>query len=168
VGKKAEISIGVMRREDLDQVLAIEQVSFNQPWSLSLFEQELRKPALSTSFVACTGERGSRSVLGYLVFWVVAQEMHILNLAVAPAGRRKGIAKLLILSGLRYALAKGARMAFLEVRASNRPARNLYHGLGFVNSALRKSYYDSPPEDALVMTLPEDAFVQAASAGNKT
>lgn len=167
MGRKAEISIDVMRRGDLDQVLAIEQASFAQPWSRALFEQELRKSALSTSFIACTRERGSRSVLGYLVFWIVAQEMHILNLAVAPVGRRKGIAKLLILSGLRYALARGARMAFLEVRASNTPARNLYHGLGFVISALRKSYYDSPPEDAMVMTLPEDAFVLAASAGKE-
>lgn len=166
MGKKAEVSIGAMRREDLDQVVAIEQASFTQPWSRALFEQELKKPALSTSMAAVAGEGRSRSVIGYIVFWIVAQEMHILNLAVAPAERRKGLARRLVLSGLQYAAAKGARTAFLEVRASNIRARNLYQGLGFVDSALRRSYYDSPPEDALIMTLPEDAFIQAASTGN--
>ncbi len=153
-----------MRHEDLDQVVAIEQASFTQPWSRALFEQELRKPALSTSLAALAGEGPGRLVMGYIVFWIVAQEMHILNLAVAPAERRKGLAGRLVLSGIQYAAARGARTAFLEVRASNIPAWNLYQGLGFVKSALRKSYYDSPPEDALVMTLPEDAFIQAASA----
>ena len=158
MGKKAEVAIGAMKREDLDQVLVIERSSFSAPWSRTLFEQELRKPVLSTSLTACAEQGGRRTVLGYLVFWIVADEMHILNLAVVASERRKGIARFLVMSGLRYAAAKGARTAFLEVRASNTGAQKLYQSLGFTGSALRRNYYDAPPEDAVIMTLSEGAF----------
>jgi ribosomal-protein-alanine N-acetyltransferase len=101
-------------------------------------------------------------VTGYIVFWLVADEMHILNLAVAPDSRRRGIARRLVLAGIKHARAKGARRAFLEVRASNIAAQKLYSSLGFMGTSLRRDYYDSPVEDAVVMTLEQRAFLSLA------
>ncbi len=148
-----------MTRDDLDQVLTIERASFAMPWSRQLFLRELHNPAISTLLVAFndSGSSGpgqrARGVTGYIVFWVVADEMHILNLAVAPAQRRQGIAKHLVQSALEKAYAKGARIAYLEVRASNAAAQKLYWGLGFTGISLRRGYYDRPTEDAVIMEL---------------
>lgn len=168
MGKTAEIKIGAMKVEDLDQVLEIEQASFSVPWSRKLFLAELSKPAVSTLLVAYgdrevpRGGRTVREVMAYIVFWIVADEMHILNLAVAAAYRRRGIAKKLIVSAVRYAYSRGARTAYLEVRASNTPAQRLYSSLGFTGSFVRRGYYDMPVEDAVVMMLSEGAFLSLA------
>jgi [ribosomal protein S18]-alanine N-acetyltransferase len=146
-----------MKKEDLDQVLAIEQDSFTMPWSRNLFLSEFRSPAVSTLLVALT-DRPLRQIAGYLVFWLVADEMHILNLAVMQEFRRQGIAKKLVLAGLRSAHQKGARRSFLEVRVSNTLAQKLYSSLGFTGTSVRRDYYDEPVEDAVVMTLEQHAY----------
>jgi ribosomal-protein-alanine N-acetyltransferase len=164
VGKTAKITIGVMTTDDLDQVILTEQASFAMPWSRQLFLRELHNPAISTLLAAFNdpGPSGKgldpRVVTGYIVFWVVADEMHILNLAVAPAQRRQGTAKHLVQSALEKAYAKGARIAYLEVRASNVAAQKLYLGLGFTGISLRRGYYDRPAEDAVIMELGPGAF----------
>ena len=164
MGEKAKSNIGAMTRADLDQALLIEQASFGMPWSRQLFLRELHNPAISTLLAAFkdpgpSGKRpAARVVTGYIVFWVVADEMHILNLAVAPARRLRGIAKRLVQSALEKAYAKGARIAYLEVRASNTAAQKLYLGLGFTGISLRKGYYDRPTEDAVIMELGPGAF----------
>ncbi len=84
--------------------------------------------------------------------------MHVLNLAVAPAHRRQGTAKRLVQSALEKAYIKGARIAYLEVRASNMAAQKLYLSLGFTGISLRRGYYDGPTEDALIMELGPRAF----------
>jgi ribosomal-protein-alanine N-acetyltransferase len=157
VGKETEITIDFMKKEDLDQVMAIEQASFSMPWSRNLFLSEFRSTGISTLMVALSSAP-ARTIEGYIVFWLVADEMHILNLAVAQHVRRQGIAKRLVLGGIKRAHLKGARRAFLEVRASNAAARRLYMGLGFTGTALRRDYYDAPIEDAVVMTLEAGAF----------
>ncbi len=154
-----------MRPDDLDQVMAIEGASFNAPWSRQLFLREFRNPAVSTLLVALDGGQSSRTVAGYMVFWVVADEMHITNLAVAQKERRQGIGEALARSGLRSGHRKGARLAFLEVRASNSAAQVLYSRLGFVQAGLRKGYYDNPREDAVVMALDQQAFLQLVNEG---
>jgi ribosomal-protein-alanine N-acetyltransferase len=159
VGKTTEIKIDFMKKEDIDQVLAIEQISFSMPWSGNLFLSEFRSPLVSTLMVSLSNKASKRTVTGYIVFWVVANEMHILNLAVAPDARRHGIAKRLVLAGISYAKAKGAHRAFLEVRASNSAAQKLYSSLGFTGTSLRRDYYDLPVEDAVVMTLEQRAFL---------
>ena len=85
-----------------------------------------------------------------------------MNLAVAPGQRQRGIARRLVLTGIRHAYAKGARRAFLEVRASNMFAQKLYSSLGFTGTSVRRNYYDSPVEDAVVMTLEHGAFLSLA------
>ena len=139
----------------MDQVLVIEQASFSMPWSRNLFLSEFRSPLVSTLLVARTDDG---NVAGYLVYWLVQDEMHILNLATTPVHRKKGIARKLVLAGLKRAYQKGAKRAFLEVRSSNAAAQKLYSSLGFTGIAVRREYYDAPVEDAVVMSLEEGAY----------
>jgi [ribosomal protein S18]-alanine N-acetyltransferase len=158
VGKEGTITITVMKKEDIDQVLEIEQASFSMPWSRNLFLSEFRSPLVSTLMVALADDPLSRRVIGYIVFWLVADEMHILNLATASGKRRQGVAKQLVFAALMRAYQKGAMRAFLEVRASNKAAQRLYSNLGFTGTSVRRGYYDSPIEDAVIMTLEQAAF----------
>jgi ribosomal-protein-alanine N-acetyltransferase len=158
VGEKTIITIEPMKKSDIDQVLEIEQASFSQPWSRNLFLSEFRSPLISKLLVSLAGDAPSRQVTGYIVYWVVGDEMHILNLAVAPAWRRRGIARALVVAGIRHAHKKGAARAFLEVRASNREAQKLYSSMGFTGTFIRRDYYDLPVEDAVVMTLDQGAL----------
>ena len=146
-----------MKKEDLEQILAIEQASFSMPWSKNLFLSEFRSPGISTLMVALA-DGPERSVIGYLVFWLVEDEMHILNLAIAPTFRRERVARKLVLDALKRASLKGAKQAFLEVRVSNSAAQKLYSNLGFVVTSVRREYYDKPVEDAVVMTLEQGAL----------
>lgn len=157
MGKADAITIDFMKKEDIDQVLAIEHASFSSPWSRNLFLSEFRSPRVSSLMVSLADSPG-RKVSGFIIFWTVEDEMHILNLAVAPEFRRQGIAKMLVLAALAHARRKGAKRAFLEVRASNIAAQKLYSSLGFTGIAIRRGYYDAPIEDAVVMTLEHGAF----------
>jgi ribosomal-protein-alanine N-acetyltransferase len=163
VGKTTTITIEPMKKEDIDQVLAIEQASFSQPWSRNLFLSEFRSFRVSTLLVALADDPGIRKVAGYIVYWNVENEMHILNLAVASEYRQRGIGRQLVLAGIKGASRNGATRAFLEVRASNSVARKLYSGLGFSGSFIRRSYYDAPVEDAVIMTLETGAFRSLAN-----
>lgn len=155
---KIRMMIDFMKKEDIDQVLKIEQASFSMPWSRNLFLSEFRSPLVSTLMVALADDPLPRSVIGYIVFWLAADEVHILNLATAPGQRRQGVAKRLVLAALKRAYQKGATRAFLEVRSSNAAAQKLYSNLGFTGTSVRRGYYDSPVEDAVLMTLEQAAF----------
>jgi ribosomal-protein-alanine N-acetyltransferase len=144
-----------MIKDDLDQVLAIEQTSFTMPWSRNLFLAEFRNAPVSLMLVARTSLE-PQAIIGYIVCWIVADELHILNLATELARRRKGIARHLVLAALKYGYERNVRRAFLEVRTSNEAALNLYEVLGFAKSIVRKGYYDLPVEDAVVMSLEHD------------
>lgn len=157
MGEAGTITIDRMAREDIDQVLAIEQASFTMPWSRNLFLSEFRNPKVSLMLVARSPESGGR-IISYIVCWVVADELHILDLATEPSWRRKGIARMLVLAAIRQGNAVGALRAYLEVRASNTAALLLYEGLGFTRSLVREGYYDMPVEDAVVMSLERDAL----------
>ena len=90
-------------------------------------------------------------VWGYLIYWVVADEMHILNLAVHPQQRRRSLARLLLTTSMTQARELGAQVAWLEVRPSNHPALHLYQSLGFKKVGRRPRYYDDTQEDALLL-----------------
>jgi ribosomal-protein-alanine N-acetyltransferase len=141
------IAIDPMTEGDLDAVLEIERVSFSSPWSRRMFESELLGNPFAFSFVV----RHAGSIVGYLCFWIVFDELHLLNLAVAPRSRRSGIGEEAVRWALAFGRARGAGTATLEVRASNHPARRLYEKLGFKSYAVRKNYYSDPPEDALLL-----------------
>ncbi len=165
MGKEDAVTIDMMKKGDVDQVLKIEQASFSMPWSRNLFLSEFRSPSVSNPMVALL-DGPVRRIAGFIVFWLVKDEMHILNLAVSPALRRQGIARKLVRAAIRLAHRKGAERAFLEVRASNAAAQKLYSSLGFAGTSMRREYYDSPVEDAVVMTLERGAFEQLAMQTN--
>jgi ribosomal-protein-alanine N-acetyltransferase len=94
---------------------------------------------------------GRDGILAYCAYRLVLDEMHVMNLAVRPGARRRGLGRFLLEAALTRAGRAGARRALLEVRAGNDAARALYAGCGFVLLGRRKRYYSDPPEDALVL-----------------
>lgn len=133
---------------DLPDVVEIENISFTIPWSKTLFFNEIYKQR-SIAKVAIIGEK----IVGYICANFVADEAHILNLAVHPDFREKGIAKTLVKNILEDLKETDCRFLYLEVRASNNAARELYEGFGFSVVGTRKKYYNKPEEDAVVMML---------------
>ena len=141
-----------MKKDYLEQVLGIERKSFPTPWRREMFIYELTSP-ISYNFVAITGGNKEELVLGYIIFWMVKEEVHILNLAINPPFRRLGIAHSLLLFTLDFSYNKGGRVYLLEVRKKNRAAINLYTKVGFVPWWIRKRYYADTGDDAIVMKL---------------
>jgi ribosomal-protein-alanine N-acetyltransferase len=88
---------------------------------------------------------------GYVIYWVIADEMHILNLAVHPVQRRQGIARALLTAALTQSRDQGAAVVWLEVRPSNTAALALYHSFGFEEIGVRPGYYTDNGEDALIL-----------------
>ncbi|OGK83461.1 MAG: ribosomal-protein-alanine N-acetyltransferase [Candidatus Rokubacteria bacterium GWC2_70_24] len=141
------LSLAPMTLDDLDDVLAIERVSFKTPWSRAAFRYELAQNRVARCMVARAGAR----LCGYLCLWEIGHEIHITNLAVHPEWRRRGIARALLESILADGRARGVLLAFLEVRPTNVEALGLYGSLGFRIIGERKGYYFDTGEDALVM-----------------
>lgn len=135
-----------MDRSHLEQIAALEQVCFSDPWSRMALEEELYNP--HASFIVAEDENAV--VMGYAGLHAVLDEGYIANIAVSPQHRRLGIASALIETYCRFA---AAHLAFLtlEVRASNAAAIALYTRHDFVQSGRRKNYYDNPKEDAILM-----------------
>lgn len=132
----------------------IESLSFAEPWTEEMFLHELDSDRIAESLVARVDEgSGEKRIVGFLCAWVVGGELHINNIGVHPSYRRRGIASQLLEEVLRRARAKGARVGYLEVRASNEAATALYTCYGFKSIGLRRSYYDHPQEDAIVMRM---------------
>lgn len=136
-----------MTKQHLSQVLSIERDSFTHPWSEGAFVAELEKSS-SHCIVAILNDK----VVGYAVLGVVLDEGSLLDIAVDKAYRRQGVAKLLFDELLR--IANDTKLSFitLEVRNSSTPAISLYKAMGFERVAVRKNYYSSPVEDAVLMT----------------
>lgn len=143
----ARVTVRPMAVADLDRVCEIEQAVFALPWSRRSFESEVCGDPCSMSWVA----EQDGCVVGYLVAWHVADELHIGNLAVDPARRGGGIASGLLASVLAAADEHGIEYAALEVRVSNDRTIRLYERFGFCGVAIRKAYYEDNGENALVM-----------------
>ena len=132
--------------DEIDDVLAIEQASFTNPWTREMYLAELENEGVSFFYLA---RDNGRRVVGFCSFWRVLDELHINNLAVLPELRRQGVAAALLERVLIEGARLGARRAMLEVRRSNVPARQLYEKFGFVVAGTRSRYYTNPVEDAL-------------------
>ena len=145
------VTFDSMRREDLPEILVIEHLSFSEPWTEEMFLHELSSEGIADLLVARADERSGPWIAGFLCAWIVAKELHINNIAVHPAYRRRGVASQLLEEILRRAMAKGATAGYLEVRASNDAAKALYQRYGFKLIGRRRNYYDHPREDAIVM-----------------
>ena len=135
-----------MERRHVPQVAALEKRCFCDPWSEGSIASELENP-LSRWLVALEGEQ----VLGYVGSQTVLDESDMMNLAVDPAFRRRGIARALVCALMEQLRKMGSRCLTLEVRASNESAQALYACLGFVQVGRRKNYYHHPKEDALIL-----------------
>ena len=133
---------------DLPEVMELERLAFANPWTPGLFLHEL-KLSFSRVYLARSGN-GARRLLGYICRWVVGDEVHILNIAVHPDGRRAGTGRALVQRVLDDAAAQGAVSVSLEVERSNQAAAALYRAMGFTETGLRRNYYGEG-EDAIIM-----------------
>lgn len=149
-GENDPLVIRHMAAEDLGRVLRLDQMCFSIPWTESNFRFEIESNENAIPLIAET-TRGE--LVGEAVTWVIGPEAHIATIAVHPHYRRMGIAQLLLLASLREAQLRGARVALLEVRESNRPAQRLYEKFGFQVVGSRPRYYQDNHEDALLMDL---------------
>ena len=146
------IVIEPARLSDIDDIVAIENQAYRFPWSRSLLLAEINGEKFSYVYVARLQQDSSvpQKMIGYNYFWVVSDEVHILNLAVAPDYQRQGYGRQLMEFALDFGRERGATSAFLEVRASNTIALQLYTKSGFFQIGIRKKYYGGE-EDAYVL-----------------
>jgi len=152
-----------------DQILAIEEASFPSPWTQKAFLEETRNP-VSHVWALKQGEH----LLAYICFWMFAGEVHLLNVAVHPEWRRRGLGSMLLERMKAIASSEGVEKIWLEVRPSNLAARNFYQKAGFEEIGRRKRYYTDTGEDAIVMSVKSDRlsvqlkdFVSWATEANK-
>jgi [ribosomal protein S18]-alanine N-acetyltransferase len=138
------VSIRSLAYSDLPQVIAIERRSFPTPWSLAMFVLELSKPS-----GVCLAGLDRKKLAGYLVCSRYDQVWHLMNIAVDPAMRRRGLASRMLEEMLERA---GTDASYtLEVRTSNAPAIALYERFGFRSAGVRRRYYADNGEDAVIM-----------------
>jgi ribosomal-protein-alanine N-acetyltransferase len=135
----------VATQSDLPIMVQIEEECYPLPWSQQQFVQELKNRV--ATLLVCEIEQ---QITGYICYWLIDAEMEILNLATAPAARRKGIAVRLMTEAFSRCSVNKLSAAWLEVRATNRAAIALYRQSGFAPSGIRKGYYQDG-EDAIVM-----------------
>jgi ribosomal-protein-alanine N-acetyltransferase len=141
--------------ESLSEILKIEEACFSAPWTRKMLEAELSGNPFAYFLVA--RHKGGTGVvgeaIGYLCYWIVFEEVRLMNLAVIESMRHQGIATSLVATALQTGLSQSAHRAVLEVRASNRAAQHLYEKFGFSRTAVRPKYYAKPEEDAVLMEL---------------
>jgi [ribosomal protein S18]-alanine N-acetyltransferase len=135
-----------MRREDLDEVLSIEQSSFATPWTRNMFLKEISNPnAIPVVFLL------DGSIVGYVCFWLVMDEAHLMNISIHPQERGQGLGTE-ALAYLDNACRKHRLSKIvLEVGRRNARARRLYKKSGFQTVGFRKGYYSDVNDDALIM-----------------
>ncbi len=152
-----------MTLKDLDEVLAIEQASFSSPWTRNMFVQELSN-SISRSLTLWTILPESSVLVGYMIYWIVAGEVHLQKIAVKPEYRRRHWATFLMKALFQSAWDERCRIVVLEVRRSNIAAQKLYEKFGLVLKGIRRSYYSEEGEDALIMGM--DLPSESALTGN--
>jgi ribosomal-protein-alanine N-acetyltransferase len=156
-GGGSGLQVRALTYADLPAVLAIERRSFTTPWSLAMFVLELSKPS-----GICLAASVDRRLAGYLVCSRYADVWHLMNVAIAPEHRRRGIATSLL---RRMVETAGTQARYtLEVRTSNRPAIAMYEQLGFRPAGHRRGYYHDNGEDALIMWLEPEQIPAVYSA----
>jgi ribosomal-protein-alanine N-acetyltransferase len=143
-----KIELRRLELADLSAIEQIEQRSYPTPWSRSMFAGELAKPSS-----ICLGafDRESRELAGYLIISRYVDAWHVMNVAVAPDYRRRGVAAALLDRLFELTAGDGRRGYTLEVRVSNQTAIRLYERLGFKARGIRRGYYTDNREDALIM-----------------
>lgn len=151
------IRITRMNIPDIPDLVVIEQAGQVEPWSEAAFWEEVGIPhslVLVARMIEPPPEpERNGAAAGYTCLWIVAGEAQVLNLAVHPLYRGRGVGRALLLHGLEIAVRRGAEKAFLEVRKSNAAARKLYESVGFKNTGERPNFYRVNKEAAVLMEL---------------
>jgi [ribosomal protein S18]-alanine N-acetyltransferase len=137
-----------MDAADLDRVMELQRRAFTHPWTTEMVKKELTQD-WSTVLLA---EEGGR-LLGIAIFWLVADELHLLNIATDPDFRQRGVGRALLDATFVRGRAHKCRIATLEVRRGNGPALSLYRAYGFRPVGMRPNYYTDDREDAVVMIM---------------
>ena len=138
--------LSLMNASHVPQIAELERLCFSDPWSENSIASELDNK-LSLWLVALEGE----TVIGYVGSQTVLGWTDMMNVAVHPHFRRRGVGKALVEELIRLLKEQGSEQLTLEVRLSNESARSLYYGLGFQEVGRRKNYYHNPREDALIL-----------------
>jgi len=138
-----------MTIDDIPAVVELDKMSFSLPWPERSFRFELTDNLASRCWVAEVEGR----IVGMIVVWLLVAEAHVATLATHPNFRRQGIAKRLLSHALQVLIDEGAQSSFLEVRASNTAAQEMYHKFGYKESGHRRHYYKDNDEDAILMKL---------------
>jgi ribosomal-protein-alanine N-acetyltransferase len=144
-----KLFIRKMTLDDVPAVVDLDQRSFSLPWPERSFRFELTDNPASRCWVA----ELDGNIIGMIVVWLIVDEAHVATIATHPDFRRKGIAKRLLSHALQKLLEQGARSSFLEVRASNLAAQELYRKFGYEETGRRPRYYKDNDEDAILMNL---------------
>jgi len=144
-------------RQDLPSIVELERATFPDPWPLSAFESEIASDAPPVVAV-CDG-----ALSGYICRMLGPEELHVTNIAVAPARRRQGIAAALLADTIAFATREDCRWIYLDVRPSNEAARALYLRFGFVEIFRRRKYYIRPQEDGLVLARPVELLPRGSA-----
>jgi len=147
---QAAFDVEPMRLGDVDAVMAIEKVSFRSPMTAQLLLEEMGR---EWAYVDVVRDRLGRNVVAFTNYWVVADEVHLLNLATRPEERRAGHASRLLAHIIEVGRTRSCRFVTLEVRRSNAAAARLYRRFGFRAVGVRPNYYAEDQEDAIVMLL---------------
>jgi [ribosomal protein S18]-alanine N-acetyltransferase len=138
-----------MTVDDIPAVVDLDHKSFSLPWPERSFRFELTDNPAARCWVA----ELDGNVVAMIVVWLIVDEAHVATLATHPEYRRQGIGRRLLAYALRQMMQDGARSSFLEVRASNLPAQEMYQKFGYEATGRRRHYYRDNDEDAILMSL---------------
>lgn len=141
------VDVRALRTDDIDAVLGIETEAFSSPWQKDTFETLMGRDGVELMVMTDDSE----GVIGYAVLSCILGQGELANLALKPGRRGSGLGFHLLHHVIRVARRRDVAKLFLEVRASNQRANDLYSRLGFSEVGRRKAYYDHPKEDALVL-----------------
>jgi ribosomal-protein-alanine N-acetyltransferase len=143
---ETRLRYGLLHETYLPAIMEIEKEAYPEPWTVGMFREEMRSER-SYFYLAFAGE----SLIGYSGFWLVLDEAHITSLTVAQDFRGYGYGREQLVHLLATGEEHGVHTYTLEVRVSNERARRLYESAGFRAVGVRKGYYSSTREDAIVM-----------------
>ena len=141
-----QLVVELMQISDLAEILAIEEVSFATPWTREMYVKELSNRTSRPFVYRIDGE-----IVGYMCFWVVLDEAHLMTIAVHPDRRGEGIGKSIMGHLEQVSLKEDLKKILLEVGRRNIVARGLYRHCGFTAVGFRKNYYANIKDDALLM-----------------
>ena len=150
--EKPSLTIVPLTEDDLPELMDIERQIFPTPWSVNMMRQELKNP--NSYFYALKNQENT--LLGYGGFWKVVDEAHIISVGVRPEYQESGLGKKIVQYMLDVIGELSLHFIYLEVRAGNEKAMNLYKKLRFVPLYVRKNYYTDTGEDAIIMGLTLD------------